>query len=393
MSTKLAKPAVAGEMTSFDPAAVVPPAFSAEDCMALEQRHGAQHAEALPLVIARARGAWVQDGQGKRYIDMASSCSGLTLGHRHRAIIAALKAQADRIALSAGGFSDDQHGPFLAELCAVSGYAQARSMQSDADALAAAVRVAKAWGVRVRGLAPKAASVLCASGVAPGAEAMAPGDVAAIEAAIGPNTAAVIISAVETDGPRVGSVLDGLARLRATTTAEGVLLILDERGCGLGRTGKMFAYEHAGIRPDAVILGGALGGGIFPVSALLADAAVLEGTSGPDCGPIGAAVALAALGVIAEEGLCARAVSLGALLTDQLNALDTPQITAVRGIGLLIGIELAAGCSARSVSEALMAAGVLVKATSEQVIRIAPPLTIEPSDLEWAVARVAEVLG
>ena len=411
-------------MTSFDPGSLTAPAHTPEEYMALEETHGAHNYHPLAIVIARARGSWVQDTAGRRYLDMLSSYSALNQGHRHPHIIAALKAQADRLTLTSRAFFNDQLGPFLSKLCALTGFSAALPMNTGAEAVETAIKAARKWAYTVKGVPVDCAEIVTASGnfhgrtttivgfsseeqyhagfgpFSPGFKDVPFGDVEAMAAAITPNTAAVLLEPIQAEGGIIMPPEGYLAQVRALCTEHNVLLILDEIQTGLARTGKMFAYEHAGIRPDAVTLGKALGGGVLPVSAFVADREVMDVFSPGDHGstfggnPLAAAVAMAALEVIEDEDLVTRSAETGADFMERLRAMDSPHVEEVRGAGLLIGVEIKGSSGpARPFCEALMANGVLAKETHEQVIRFAPPLNIDRIDLDWAMSRIEDVLS
>jgi ornithine--oxo-acid transaminase len=411
-------------MTSFDPGAAVPPVHTPDELIAIEHKHGAHNYHPLPIVIARARGSWVQDTEGNRYLDMLSSYSALNQGHRHPQIMAALKAQADRITLTSRAFHNDQLGPFVAKLSAISGFEMVLPMNTGAEAVETGLKAARKWAYTHKGVPSGQAEIITASGnfhgrtttivgfsseeqyqdgfgpFTPGFVAVPFGDAAALEAAITPNTAAFLVEPIQAEGGIVMPPDGYLQQVREICTRNNVLLFLDEIQTGLGRTGRMFAYEHAGIRPDCVSLGKALGGGVYPVSAFLADTEVMSVFSPGDHGstfggnPLGAAIAMASLDVIIDEGLAERADSLGTRLMEQLRELGSPHIAEVRGAGLLIGIEIkAASGPARQFCADMMKKGLLCKETHAQVIRLAPPLNIDQYDLDWALEHMAEVLG
>jgi ornithine--oxo-acid transaminase len=413
-----------GAMTSFDPGATVPPVHTPAELIAIEHKHGAHNYNPLPIVIARARGSWVQDTAGHRYLDMLSSYSALNQGHRHPRIMAALKAQADRVTLTSRAFHNDQLGPFVAKLSAISGFEMVLPMNTGAEAIETGLKAARKWAYTTKGVPAGQAEIITASGnfhgrtttivgfssedqyqdgfgpFTPGFVTVPFGDAAALEAAITPNTAAFLVEPIQAEGGILMPPADYLKRVREICTRHNVLLFLDEIQTGLGRTGRMFAFERAGIRPDCVSLGKALGGGVYPVSAFLADAEVMSvfgpGDHGSTFGgnPLGAAIAMASLDVVIDEGLAERAEALGTRLMEQLRDLDSPHVVEVRGAGLLIGIEIKPESGpARVFCEALMAAGVLCKETHTQVIRLAPPLNIDQDDLDWGLARLAEVLA
>jgi len=411
-------------MTSFDPGSVAAPEHTPSGFMALEETHGAHNYHPLPIVIARARGSWVQDTEGQRYLDMLSSYSALNQGHRHPHIIAALKAQADRLTLTSRAFFNDQLGPFLSRLCSLSGFSSALPMNTGAEAVETAIKAARKWAYTVKGVPTDAAEIITASGnfhgrtttivgfsseqqyhagfgpFAPGFKDVPFGDVEALSAAITPNTAAVLLEPIQAEGGIIMPPEGYLAEVRAVCTEHNVLLILDEIQTGLARTGRMFAFEHSGIRPDAITLGKALGGGVLPVSAFVADREIMDvfqpGDHGSTFGgnPLAAAVAMAALDVIEDEGLVERAAEVGTDFMERLRSIDSPHVEDVRGAGLLIGVEIKrTSGSARTFCEALMANGVLTKETHEQVIRFAPPLNIDSMDLDWAMGRIQGVLS
>ena len=411
-------------MTSFDPGSLTAPAHTPEEFMAFEETFGAHNYHPLPIVIARARGAWVQDTEGRRYLDMLSSYSALNQGHRHPHIIAALKAQADRLTLTSRAFFNDQLGPFLSKLCGLSGFASALPMNTGAEAVETAIKAARKWAYTVKGVPADSAEIITAVGnfhgrtttlvsfsseeqyhagfgpYAPGFKGVPFGDADAIEAAITPNTAAVLLEPIQAEGGIIMPPEGYLAKVRTLCTEHNVLMILDEIQTGLARPGRMFAFEHAGIRPDAITLGKALGGGVLPVSAFLADRAVMDvfhpGDHGSTFGgnPLAAAVAMASLEVIEDEDLAARSAELGERFMNRLRAMESPHVEDVRGAGLLVGVEIKRDSGpARPFCEALMARGVLAKETHEQVIRFAPPLNIDPMDLDWAMSRVEDVLS
>jgi len=413
----------AGMMTSFDPGAGAPPSHTPEDLIAIERAHGANNYHPLPLVIARARGSWVQDLEGNRYLDMLSSYSALNQGHRHPKIMAALKAQADRITLTSRAFHNDQLGPFLAKLSDVTGFEMALPMNTGAEAVETALKAVRKWAYKCKGVPLGEAEVITAQGnfhgrtttivgfssddqyqsgfgpFTPGFVSVPFGDVEALEAAITEKTAAFLVEPIQAEGGIIMPPPDYFERVRRLCSERNVLLCLDEIQTGLGRTGRMFAHERYGIRPDCLTVGKALGGGVFPVSAFLASREVMEvfepGDHGSTFGgnPLGAAVASASLDVVVDEGLAERAEELGTWLMEQLRELDSPHVVEVRGAGLLIGLQVRPDSGpARSFCEALLERGVLCKETHKQVIRLAPPLTIEKDDLEWALVRLREVL-
>lgn len=389
----------------------------------LADRFGAHNYHPLPIVVARAEGCWVYDPEGRRYLDMLSSYSALNQGHRHPRIIQALKDQADKVTLTSRAFHNDQLGPFLAKLAAISGFDKVLPMNTGAEAVETGVKACRKWAYTKKGVPHDRAEIIVAANnfhgrtttlvsfsteeqyrlgfgpFTPGFKIIEFGNAAELEAAITPNTAAFLVEPIQAEA---GILLppDGyLERVREICTKHDVLLFLDEIQTGLGRTGKMFCFEHAGIRPDCMSLGKALGGGVLPVSAFLARADVMDvfepGDHGSTFGgnPLAAAVGIAALDVLVEERLPERSARLGRYLMDRLRDLDSPHVAEIRGMGLLVAIEIrGASGPARPFCEALMARGMLCKETHQQVIRLAPPLVIDEKDIDWAVEQLALVL-
>jgi ornithine--oxo-acid transaminase len=389
----------------------------------LENRYSAHNYEPLPVVLARGRGAHLWDTSGRRYVDMMSAYSAASHGHAHPRVLDALTAQAGRLAVPSRAYFNDRLGPFLAELCRLTGLDAALPMNTGAEAVETAVKAARRWGYRVKGIARDRAEIIVAAGnfhgrtttvisfstepeyrdgfgpFTPGFRAVPFGDLAAIERAITPETAAVLIEPIQGEAGIIVPPADYLAGLRRICDAHRVLLILDEVQSGLGRTGAWFAFQHEGIRPDGVILGKALGGGVLPVSAFVATREVMDvftpGSHGSTFGgnPLAAAVGLEALHVIREEGLVERSRDLGAYMLARLSAIDSPALQHVRGRGLWVGAEIdPAVASARAACERLLAKGVLSKETHRTVVRLAPPLVIARDDLDWALDRFEDVL-
>jgi ornithine--oxo-acid transaminase len=389
----------------------------------LENRYSAHNYEPLPVVLARGKGAHLWDTSGRRYVDMMSAYSAASHGHAHPHILDALTAQAGRLAVPSRAYFNDRLGPFLAELCKLTGLDAALPMNTGAEAVETAVKAARRWGYRVKGLARDRAEIIVAAGnfhgrtttvisfstepdyrdgfgpFTPGFRAVPFGDLGAIERAITPETAAVLIEPIQGESGIIVPPAGYLAGLRRICDAHRVLLILDEVQSGLGRTGAWFAFQHEGIRPDGVILGKALGGGVLPVSAFVATRAVMDvftpGSHGSTFGgnPLAAAVGLEALHVIREEGLVERSRDLGAHMFARLSAIDSPALKHVRGRGLWAGAEIdPAVASARAACERLLAKGVLSKETHRTVVRLAPPLVIARDDLDWALDRFEDVL-
>jgi ornithine--oxo-acid transaminase len=396
----------------------------ATDYLSEVDRYSAHNYHPLPLVLERGDGAWVWDVDGKKYLDCLAAYSAVNQGHRHPAIIAAAKAQLDRITLTSRAFHNDQMGPFLRELCELTGYERALPMNSGAEAVETALKAVRRWGYRVKGIpANQAQIVVCSENFhgrtttivsfssdphynadfgpfTPGFVIIPFGDLKALERAITPHTAAFLVEPIQCEGgvliPPQG-YLAGCARL---CQQHNVLLVADEIQTGLGRTGKLFASEWDGVRPDVMVIGKALSGGVYPVSAMLADAVVMDvfepGSHGSTFGgnPLAAAIGRAALKVLVDERLAERAHELGSWFLGELKKIASPHVQEVRGRGLMIGVEIkTASGKARPYCEELARRGILCKETHDQVIRFAPPLVVEKEALEWVVGEVREVLA
>ncbi len=378
----------------------------------------------LPVVINRGEGVWVWDVEGRKYLDCVSAYSSLNQGHRHPRIVAALVEQAGKLTLTSRAVHNDQMGPFLAELCALAGLEMALPMNTGAEAVETAIKLARKWGYRTKGVAKdKAEIVVCRNNFhgrtttivgfsseaqyredfgpfTPGFTLVDFGDLAALRAAMTPNTVAFLLEPIQAEAGIIMPPSGYLAAARALCRERNVLFVLDEIQTGLGRTGKMFAYDHEpGSEPDLLVLGKALGGGVYPVSAVLASRAIMTllkpGDHGSTFGgnPLAAAVGRAALRVLVAERLAERAAEQGAYLFGKLRALDAPCIADIRGRGLLVGIEIAAAAGpARAYCERLAESGVLAKDTHEQVVRLAPPLIVERPELDWLVEQLRIVL-
>ncbi len=393
---------------------------TAEQLIALEEQYGAHNYHPLDVVIARAEGAWVEDVEGRRYLDFLAAYSAVNQGHCHPAIRQAMMEQAEKVTLTSRAFRNDQLPLLYRDLHELTGYEMALPMNSGAEAVETALKAARKWGETVKGIAANEAEILVASGnfhgrtiaivgfssdpqyragfgpFAPGFRSVAFGDIAALEQAITPRTAAFLVEPIQGEAGIIVPPEGYLAKAAALCRKHDVLLIADEIQSGLGRTGRLFAYEHEGIRPDVVILGKALSGGFYPVSAVLASREVLgvfhPGDHGSTFGgnPLACAVARAALRVIEGEGLVRRSADLGAYALERLRRLEGGRVREVRGRGLWIAIEL--NEPARPVCEAIEERGVLCKETHATVIRIAPPLVIRREDLDWGIEQIEAVL-
>ncbi len=393
------------------------------DVMELESRHSAHNYEPLPVVLARGQGARIWDVAGRSYIDMMSAYSAASHGHAHPRILAALEAQARRLAVPSRAYYNDRLGPFLAEVTRLTGLDAALPMNTGAEAVETAIKAARRWGYFVKGVARDRAEIIVANGnfhgrtttvisfssepdyregfgpFTPGFRSVPFGDLAALERAITPETVAVLIEPIQGEAGIIVPPAGWLRGLRRLCDSHRVLLILDEVQSGLGRTGAWFAFEHENVRPDGVVLGKALGGGVLPVSAFVARRDVMDvftpGSHGSTFGgnPLAAAVGLEALKVIADEGLVERSRVLGDHMLDRLRAIKSPVLREVRGRGLWAGAEIDPRfATARRACEALLAKGVLSKETHHTVVRLAPPLVISREDLDLALDRFAEVI-
>jgi ornithine--oxo-acid transaminase len=386
-------------------------------------RWSAHNYHPLPVVIERGEGCWVWDVEGKRYLDMLSAYSALNQGHRHPRIIAALKEQADQLTLTSRAFHNDQMGDFLHRLCELVGYPKALPMNTGAEAVETSIKAVRKWGYTVKGVAPdKAEIIVCDNNFhgrtttivgfssedqyrhgfgpfTPGFKLVPYGDIDAFAAAVTPNTVGFLVEPLQGEG---GVVVppEGYLKAAAEICREAnAKLMSDEIQTGLGRTGRMLASEWEGVRADVVMLGKALGGGVYPVSAALADADVMDvftpGDHGSTFGgnPLAAAVGRASLDVIVEEKLPERAAELGEWFMAQLRDIGSPHVAEVRGKGLMIGVVIKESSGpARPFCEALAERGILAKETHEQVVRFAPPLVITKEILGEALGSIREVL-
>ncbi len=396
----------------------------AEECIALEERYGAHNYHPLPVVIERAEGCWVWDTEGKRYMDFLAAYSAVNQGHCHPKVLAALLEQAHKVTLTSRAFRNDQLGPLYQQLCELSGYQKALPMNTGAEAVETALKAARKWAYTKKGVPDGQAEILVFANnfhgrtttivgfstehqyrdgfgpFTPGFKVLPYGDADAVAAAMNPNVAAVLVEPIQGEAGIVIPPKGFLRRLREITSAHNALLLVDEIQSGLGRTGKLFAFEHEGIRPDVVIVGKALSGGFYPVSAILADDEVMSvfkpGDHGSTYGgnPLAAAVGRAALTAIVEEGMVENSARLGDYFLARLSEIDSPWIKEVRGKGLWIGIELRPEAGgARRFCEALMHEGLRCKETHDHVIRIAPPLVIDQAGVDWALERLRKVLA
>lgn len=390
----------------------------------LADKYAAHNYHPLPVVIERARGVWVWDPEGRKYLDLLAAYSAVNQGHCHPRIVEALVAQAERVTLTSRAFHNDRFGPLCELLSKTTGYEKSLLMNSGAEAVETAVKMARKWGYQRKGIPDgKAEIIVCAGNFhgrtttivsfstdaqyregfgpfTPGFRIVPYGDIDALEAAIGPNTAAFLVEPIQGEA---GIVIPPEGYLRASAELcrrHEVLFIADEIQSGLGRTGKLFASEWEGVRADAIIVGKALSGGFYPVSAVLTSDDVMSvfrpGDHGSTFGgnPLACAVSIAALEVLRDEGLVERSRSLGEYFLGRLRDLPTDQVRDIRGRGLWIAVEIKRECGpARPYCEHLMELGILAKETHEQVVRIAPPLVITREEIDWALERISKVLA
>ena len=395
----------------------------AENAAALERRYGAANYHPLPVTLERGAGVWLFDSAGRRYLDMMSAYSAVSFGHGHPALVRVLVEQAERLAVTSRAFHTDRLGPFLRAVCETTGMAKALPMNTGAEAVETALKAARKWGYKVKRIPEGRAEIIVAAGnfagrtttivgfsseaqyrdgfgpFAPGFVSVPFGDADALEAAITPETAAFLVEPVQGEAGIIVPPVGYLARAREICTRRGILLICDEVQTGLGRTGALLACDHERIRPDGLVLGKALGGGLLPVSAFLATEEVMSvftpGDHGSTFGgnPLAAAVGTAALELLVRERLSERARVRGDELLAKLRAIDDEAIAEVRGKGLLVGVEIRAeAASAREVCEGLLARGVLSKDTHGTVVRFAPPLVVESAQIDLAVEALADTL-
>jgi ornithine--oxo-acid transaminase len=393
------------------------------DFVSLEARFGAGNYAPLPVTIVRGQGVYLWDDAGRRYIDMMGAYSAVSFGHCHPRLVKALTEQAQRLDTISRAYFSDRLGPFLAKACALTGLDAALPMNSGAEAVETALKAARKWAYKVKGVPSDQAEIIAAEGnfhgrtisivgfssVAHYRDGFGPfpagfklvpfGDASALAAAITPDTAAFLVEPIQGEGGINVPPPGYLAEVARICRSNNVLLLCDEIQSGLGRTGRLLACQHEGVVPDGLMLGKALGGGLFPVSLFLARRELMRvftpGDHGSTFGgnPIAAAVGLAALDTLVDERLAERAAVVGAHLLARLSSINNPIIREVRGRGLFAGVELHRNmANAGTVVRRLVQAGVLTKDTHRNTIRFAPPLIIDESQIDWAVERLAEVL-
>ncbi|RAS72312.1 ornithine--oxo-acid transaminase [Priestia endophytica] len=392
-----------------------------EEVIKQTETYGANNYHPLPIVISEAEGVWVKDPEGNRYMDMLSAYSAVNQGHRHPKIIDALKKQADRVTLTSRAFHSDQLGPWYETICKLTKKEMALPMNTGAEAVETAIKAARRWGYTNKQIEENKAEIIACDGnfhgrtmsavslsseeeykqgfgpLLPGIKRIPYGDLEALQKAITPNTVAFLIEPIQGEA---GIVLPPEGFLKAAANIckkENVLFIADEIQVGLARTGKMFACDWEDVEPDMLILGKALGGGVFPISCVVANKDILgvfnPGSHGSTFGgnPLACAVSLASLQVLEEEHLAERSFRLGEYFKEQLKKINSSLIKEIRGRGLFIGVELTT--SARPYCERLKEEGLLCKETHNTVIRFAPPLIISQEDLDWAIRKIHSVLS
>lgn len=392
-----------------------------QDIIQQTEKYGAPNYHPLPIVISEAEGVWVKDPEGNKFMDMLSAYSAVNQGHRHPKIIQALKDQADRVTLTSRAFHNDQLAPWYEMICEISGKEMALPMNTGAEAVETAVKAARRWAYDVKGVEENKAEIIACEGnfhgrtmtavslssdpdyrkgfgpMLPGINIVPFGDLEALKNAITPNTAAFLIEPIQGEAGIIIPPAGFLKAARELCRENNVLFIADEIQAGLGRTGKMFACEWEDVDPDMYILGKALGGGVFPISCVVADSEVLgvfnPGSHGSTFGgnPLACAVSLASMQVLQDEKLADRSQELGEYFMSQLKEISHPSIKEVRGRGLFIGMELTE--AARPYCEELKELGLLCKETHDTVIRFAPPLIIAKEDLDWALERIRKVFA
>jgi len=398
--------------------------MNTQDFINMEEQYGAHNYHPLDVVIERAEGVWVYDVDGKKYLDCLSSYSAVNQGHVHSEILKALLEQAQKVTLTSRAFRNNQLPLLYKELSEMTGYEMSLPMNSGAEAVETAVKLARKWAYQVKKVPRHQAEIIVAGGnfhgrtvtivsfstephyrddfgpFTPGFVVVKYGDADAIAKAITPNTAAVMLEPIQGEAGVIIPPIGYLKKVADICRKNNVLFMADEIQTGLARTGKLFACQYEDVRPDVTIVGKALAGGFYPVSAVLADKALLglftAGEHGSTFGgnPLAAAVARASLKVIRDEKLAERAQQLGEYFIEQLSEIPSPHVKEVRGKGLLIGVELKPEAGgARRFCEALQQKGILAKETHDNVIRFAPPLVIDKETIDWALPSIREVLN
>ncbi len=391
--------------------------------MAQEATFGAHHYEPLPVVLSQGQGVWVWDIEGNKYLDMMSAYSALSHGHCHPQIMAALEKQMHKLSLTSRAFYTEPLGPLLEKLCQITGLDSALPMNTGAEAVETAIKAARRWGYQLKHIPPNQAEIIVAhhnfhgrtttlisfssdaayqqdfGPFTPGFKSVPFGDSEAIKQAITPNTCAILIEPIQGEAGIIIPKAGYLAEVSALAREHQVLFILDEIQSGLGRTGKWFAYQHeAGVQPDGVIIGKALGGGVYPISAFVAKKEIMDvfspGSHGSTFGgnPLAGAIGLAALSALESEKMIENSAELGAYFLAELKQIKHPWIKAIRGKGLWIGLEVNTDLiAARAVCLKLLEVGLLTKEAHQSVIRFAPPLIIQKAEIDEALTKLRSV--
>lgn len=394
------------------------------DYIALEEQYGAHNYHPLDVVIERGDGIWLYDVEGNKYMDCLSAYSAVNQGHCHPRLVRAMIEQAQRLTLTSRAFRNNKLGQLYQSLHALTGYDLTLPMNSGAEAVETALKTARKWGYQVKKVAPDQAEIIVCEGnfhgrtlaivgfsseaqyrqdfgpFPPGFKLIPYGNAHALEEAINPNTVAFLVEPLQGEAGVIVPPVGYVKEVRRICDRHNVLLMADEIQTGLGRTGKLFACDHEEVRPDVMIIGKALAGGFYPVSAVLASKEILglfrPGDHGSTFGgnPLGAAVAVEALAILTDEGLIENAHELGSYFQERLAEIPSPHVKEVRGKGLLIGVELKPEAGgARRFCEALQQRGILCKETHQHVIRFAPPLVIKREEIDWAVTNITQVLN
>jgi ornithine--oxo-acid transaminase len=394
------------------------------DFLALEDKYGAKNYKPLDVVLERGEGIWLYDVDGNKYLDCLSAYSAVSHGHCHPRILQAMIDQAQKLTLTSRAFRNDKLGKFYETLANLTGYEMSLPMNTGAEAVETALKIARKWGYSVKKVEADSAEIIVCNGnfhgrtttivgfsseaqykegfgpFTPGFVNVPYGDAQALEAAITPNTVAFMVEPIQGEGGVIVPPKGYLKAVRDICDKHNVLFMADEIQTGLGRTGKLFACDHENVRPDVMIIGKALSGGFYPVSATLASKEILglfrPGDHGSTFGgnPLGAVIATEALQVLVDEGLTENSETLGEYFQERLAEIPSPHVKEVRGKGLLIGMELKPEAGgARRFCEALQDRGILCKETHTHVIRFAPPLIIKKEEIDWALGHITEVLN
>jgi ornithine--oxo-acid transaminase len=387
------------------------------------ERYTAKNYHPLPVVLVKGEGVWVWDKNGKKYLDMLAAYSAVNQGHRHPRIIQAAKEQMERITITSRAFHNDKMGEFVKLLCEITGYDKALPMNTGAEAVETAIKAARKWGSEVKGIdSEKVEIIVCDNNFhgrtvtiisfsseeqyksgfgpfTPGFVSVEFGNADKIEEAINENTAALLIEPVQGEGGVIVPPEGYMKKVREITKRHDVLLIFDEIQTGLGRTGALFSYMYEDIKPDMLIVGKALGGGVYPVSAILANDEVMSvfnpGDHGSTFGgnPLASAVAIASLKTIIDEDLSRKSKENGKYFVERLNEIHSPIVKEIRSRGLMVGVEIEKSFgTARKYSEILLEKGMLCKETHDQTLRFTPPLVINKQEIDWAVKIIEETL-